>query len=160
MVMKPARLEALADGIFAIVMTILVFEDEFAPQLYPITVGRPAYAISCGAYRLVDWLRTLGGSPLRGVIRAHLSEIQRIDFPDLHASSGLKGKIVILGGLFPDLDQHLTPMTSRTHDRMPGAVVHGHIVAEMVDGRGIGALQQFLLIGNLSRRKTPKAVIG
>jgi adenylate cyclase len=57
------------------------------------------------------------------------------------ASSGLEGKIVILGGLFPDLDQHLTPMTSRTHDRMPGAVVHGHIVAEMVDGRGIGQVE-------------------
>lgn len=68
-------------------MTIFVFEDEFAPQLYPITVGRPAYAISCGAYRLVDWLRTLG-APLKGIVRAHLSEIQKIDYPDLESIKG------------------------------------------------------------------------
>ena len=36
-----------------------------------------------------------------------------------------------------DMDQHLTPMISRTNERMPGAVVHGHIVAETIDGRGI-----------------------
>ena len=37
-------------------MEIIVFEDRYVPRLHPITVGRPAYAISCGSYRLVDWL--------------------------------------------------------------------------------------------------------
>ena len=32
-------------------------------------------------------------------------------------------------------------MTSRTHERMPGPVVHGHIVAETIDGRGIRQLE-------------------
>lgn len=68
-------------------MTILVFEDEFTHQLFPITVGRPAYAITCGAYRLVDWLRMLG-APLWGVVRAHLAEIQKIDFADLETGHG------------------------------------------------------------------------
>jgi adenylate cyclase len=57
------------------------------------------------------------------------------------ARNGLEGKVVILGGLFPDMDQHVTPMTSRTHERMPGAVVHAHIVAETIDGRGIRQLE-------------------
>ena len=57
------------------------------------------------------------------------------------ARNGLKDKVVILGGLFPDMDQHLTPMTSRTNERMPGAVVHGHIVAETIDGRGVRQLE-------------------
>ena len=57
------------------------------------------------------------------------------------ARNGLKDKIVILGGLFPDMDQHLTPMTSRTNERMPGAVVHGHIVAETIDGRGVRQIE-------------------
>jgi adenylate cyclase len=57
------------------------------------------------------------------------------------ARHGLKDKIVILGGLFPDMDQHLTPMTSRTNERMPGAMVHGHIVTETIDGRGIRQLE-------------------
>ena len=37
-------------------MQIVVFEDEHVSRLYPVTVGRPAYAISCGSYRLIDWL--------------------------------------------------------------------------------------------------------
>ena len=57
------------------------------------------------------------------------------------ARNGLKDKVVILGGLFPDMDQHLTPMTSRTNERMPGAVVHGHIVAETIDGRGVRQIE-------------------
>jgi len=32
-------------------------------------------------------------------------------------------------------------MTSRTHERMPGPVVHSHIVAETIDGRGIRQLE-------------------
>ena len=57
------------------------------------------------------------------------------------ARNGLQNKVVILGGLFPDMDQHVTPMTSRTQERMPGAVVHAHIVAETIDGRGIRQLE-------------------
>lgn len=57
------------------------------------------------------------------------------------ARRGLKDKIVILGALFPDMDQHFTPLTPRAHERMPGALVHAHIVAEMVDRRGIGQLE-------------------
>jgi UDP-N-acetylglucosamine diphosphorylase/glucosamine-1-phosphate N-acetyltransferase len=65
-------------------MQIVVFEDEHVPRLYPITVGRPAYAISCGSYRLIDWLAKLSGETgivLRGVVRAHLTAIQQLDFP-------------------------------------------------------------------------------
>jgi len=57
------------------------------------------------------------------------------------ARAGLKDKIVIVGGLLPDLDQHLTPLTSRSLDRMPGAVIHAHIVAEAVDGRSVGQVE-------------------
>ena len=37
-------------------MHIVAFEDHHVSRLYPITVGRPSYAISCGSFRLVDWL--------------------------------------------------------------------------------------------------------
>jgi CHASE2 domain-containing sensor protein len=55
--------------------------------------------------------------------------------------AGLKDKIVIVGGLFPDLDQHLTPLSFVTKEKTPGAVIHAQIVAEMVDGRRIGQLE-------------------
>jgi len=67
-------------------MQIVVFEDEHVSRLCPITVGRAAYAIGCGSYRLIDWLERLSretGLVLRGVVRPHLAGIQRLDFPQV-----------------------------------------------------------------------------
>src|SRR5262245_56802963 len=67
-------------------MQIVVFEDEHVLRLYPLTVGRPAYALSCGSYRLIDWLARLReetGVVMRGVVRPHLAEVQRLDFPQI-----------------------------------------------------------------------------
>ena len=57
------------------------------------------------------------------------------------AREGLKDKIVLIGGMFPDIDRHLTPLSARTDEMQTGAVIHAHIVAELVDGRGIGQLE-------------------
>jgi adenylate cyclase len=53
------------------------------------------------------------------------------------ARAGLKDKIVIIGGLFPDIDRHITPLTGIDHERMPGAAIHAQIAAELLDGRSI-----------------------
>lgn len=58
----------------------------------------------------------------------------------------LKDKIVIVGGLLPDLDQHLTPLSARTHQTMAGAMIHAHILAESIDGRSIGQLEGVPLV--------------
>ncbi|MCH2181038.1 MAG: glucose-1-phosphate thymidylyltransferase [Mariniblastus sp.] len=63
-------------------MNILVFEDDGVEQLFPVTTGRPAYAISCGSYRLIDWLKKLNGH-LVGSVRSYLEPIQSLDFPEL-----------------------------------------------------------------------------
>src|SRR6266478_4463309 len=44
-------------------MNILLFEDDRVGQLAPITLGRPAYAVTCGSFRLIVVARGLG--PLR-----------------------------------------------------------------------------------------------
>src|SRR3954454_6834016 len=69
-------------------MQIAVFEDEHVSRLFPITVGRPAYAISCGSFRLIDWLDRLSReskATLHGVVRPHLAAIQQLDFPQFSA---------------------------------------------------------------------------
>jgi len=69
-------------------MQIVVFEDEQVSRLFPITVGRAAYAIGCGSYRLIDWLQQLSrdnGAPLHGIVRPHLAAIQTFDFPQFSA---------------------------------------------------------------------------
>lgn len=63
-------------------MAVILFEDDAVRQLYPITVGRPAMAIGCGSYRLLDLAGRLGG-PLRAIVRPHLRPIIEADYPAL-----------------------------------------------------------------------------
>ena len=63
-------------------MNIVVFEDAGTSQLFPITTGRPAYAISCASFRLIDWLTELEGN-LIGLVRPHLETLQLHDFSQL-----------------------------------------------------------------------------
>lgn len=60
-------------------MNVVLFEDEQVVQLYPITVGRPAFAISCGGYRLFDLVARLEAKCFAEV-RQHLREITALDF--------------------------------------------------------------------------------
>ena len=64
-------------------MILVLFEDDRVADLYPITLGRAAYAITCGSYRLIDIAARLCPKP-RGVVRPHLSTIERLN----HASIG------------------------------------------------------------------------
>ncbi|WP_254508586.1 putative sugar nucleotidyl transferase [Anatilimnocola floriformis] len=73
-------------------MQIIVFEDEQINRLFPITVGRPAYAMTCGSYRLIDWLAVLNtelSCSLRGIVRPHLMTIQQVDYPQFTAVPAL-----------------------------------------------------------------------
>ena len=63
-------------------MNIVVFEDAGTSQLFPITTGKPAYAISCASFRLIDWLSEFGGN-LTGIVRPHLETLQLHDFAEL-----------------------------------------------------------------------------
>ena len=60
-------------------MQIVVFEDEQVADLAPITLRRPAFAISCGSRRLVDLLARLG-CPVHAVVRPHLRRSLRPTF--------------------------------------------------------------------------------
>lgn len=63
-------------------MNIVVFEDKQVSTLDPITTGKPAYAVTCGGYRLIDWLRQIQAK-LSGLVRPHLATVQLLDFEDL-----------------------------------------------------------------------------
>lgn len=66
--------------------SLLCFEDSTVNRLAPITTARPAYAISCASFRLIDWLQKLD-LPLSGICRPHLQLIQELDFGLSHPSS-------------------------------------------------------------------------
>jgi glucose-1-phosphate thymidylyltransferase len=60
-------------------MQIICFEDDRVEQLRPITQARPAYAITCASFRLIDWLHRLSGT-ISGSVRTYLEVIQQLDY--------------------------------------------------------------------------------
>jgi glucose-1-phosphate thymidylyltransferase len=67
-------------------MPLVVFEDPDVTRLYPVTTGRPAFAITCGGYRLIDLLASVDPS-VTAVVRPHLSAVLEADFPTVRVGS-------------------------------------------------------------------------
>ncbi len=68
-------------------MKIVLFEDSQVKNLFPITTGRPAYAITCASYRLIDWVEQLN-VPTIGLVRDYLRTIQELSFPNIKSVNG------------------------------------------------------------------------
>ena len=68
-----------------LLMNLIVFEDAGAETLFPITTGRPCYAITCASYQLVDLLKRLDCHAI-GIVRSYLEDVQRNDFPWFESS--------------------------------------------------------------------------
>ena len=62
-------------------MHIILFEDAGAKNLAPVSLTRPAWAIRCATFRLVDWIESLAQS-VTIFARPHLQTIQLHDWPD------------------------------------------------------------------------------
>ncbi|MEM8681136.1 MAG: putative sugar nucleotidyl transferase [Planctomycetota bacterium] len=62
-------------------MAILLIEDEITSQLAPITLTRPAFAITCGGTRLIDQVRRLDPR-IYVAVRPHLQAVTPLDHPD------------------------------------------------------------------------------
>ena len=57
----------------------ICFEDAEVDHLRPITLARPAYAVTSASFRLLDWLKRIPGT-LHGHVRPHLRQIQDLDY--------------------------------------------------------------------------------
>ncbi len=72
-------------------MSIVLFEDELICRLDPVAIGKPAFAVSCGAARLID-LVTGWDVPVHAQVREHLRASVAADYPavrqDLPATDG------------------------------------------------------------------------
>jgi glucose-1-phosphate thymidylyltransferase len=63
-------------------MPIVLFEDQHVVQLDPVAIGKPAFAIACGSYRLIDLLDAWK-EPAQVRVRTHLRDIVAADYPGL-----------------------------------------------------------------------------
>lgn len=59
-------------------MSVVLFEDERAVDLYPISVSKPVFAIQCGSYSLAELVETWG-TPASCWVRPHLRAVVRAD---------------------------------------------------------------------------------
>lgn len=76
-------------------MSILLFEDEYAAQLYPVTIGKPVFAISCGSFRLIDQVISISEA-VRWIVRPHLRKVVAEDFAAHHAKLSTTSDPILL----------------------------------------------------------------
>src|SRR5690606_21754780 len=63
-------------------MHVVLFEDALVRQLHAITLGRAAFHMSCGSYRLIELVRRLE-RPVRAVVRPHIRAVLEDSEPGL-----------------------------------------------------------------------------
>ncbi|MDR1478178.1 MAG: hypothetical protein LBJ00_04485 [Planctomycetaceae bacterium] len=59
-------------------MHILIFEDSFAPQLFPATIARPAFSLNVGSYCLIDLAKRITDN-IEVIVRPYLHNIVHLD---------------------------------------------------------------------------------
>jgi UDP-N-acetylglucosamine diphosphorylase / glucose-1-phosphate thymidylyltransferase / UDP-N-acetylgalactosamine diphosphorylase / glucosamine-1-phosphate N-acetyltransferase / galactosamine-1-phosphate N-acetyltransferase len=60
-------------------MQIVLFEDELTDRLAPLACAEPAFAITCGGYKLIQLISGLG--PECTLVRKHLARVEAETFP-------------------------------------------------------------------------------
>jgi UDP-N-acetylglucosamine diphosphorylase / glucose-1-phosphate thymidylyltransferase / UDP-N-acetylgalactosamine diphosphorylase / glucosamine-1-phosphate N-acetyltransferase / galactosamine-1-phosphate N-acetyltransferase len=60
-------------------MQIILFEDELTSRLAPLACAEPAFAITCGGYKLIQLISGLG--PEYTFVRKHLARVEAETFP-------------------------------------------------------------------------------
>ncbi|MBX7073907.1 MAG: glucose-1-phosphate thymidylyltransferase [Pirellulales bacterium] len=117
-------------------MMILLFEDDLVTDLYPVSISRPVFAISCGSLRLIDLVSSFG-CPVKWLVRPHLTEIQEADFCHLSLGSGSPKQFVLAinGAVVPSVAV-LKRLRELIAARREGAIVteEGRIAAAVVAG--------------------------
>jgi len=113
-------------------MSILLFEDELAAQLYPVSIGKPVFATSCGSYRLIDLVADLA-EPIRWIVRPHLREIVAEDFAALHAQRlKVQGTMLLLNAAVAPSFAAQETVRSLLREGRPGLVRQGERTAAVV----------------------------
>jgi UDP-N-acetylglucosamine diphosphorylase / glucose-1-phosphate thymidylyltransferase / UDP-N-acetylgalactosamine diphosphorylase / glucosamine-1-phosphate N-acetyltransferase / galactosamine-1-phosphate N-acetyltransferase len=76
-------------------MQVFCFEDSLVDRLRPAVLARPAYAVTCGSYRLIDWLKQIG-TEVFAEVRPYLRELQKLDFAIASPTAISGGQSVLL----------------------------------------------------------------
>jgi adenylate cyclase len=111
----------------------------------PEAAARPAILpIAAGDHRnhRIAWLRVDGQPPASTFRTVPALALLDADASGNQALMGalaglLRDRVVIVGGDFPDLDRHQTPLAAVGAPKLIGAQIHAHMVAQIIDRRAI-----------------------
>lgn len=123
---------------------ILLFEDDKVSQLYPVVVGRPAFAVACGGYRLCDLLAELNW-PIACHVRDHLRQIVELDYAACCQPLSSSDQATIV------LNARLVPSASVLAEINSFGGLTGNTVVRAADGQLIAAV----IVGADTARLTP-----
>ncbi len=102
------------------------------------SVGAPANE----SYKRIPWLLDPpDGSDAFLTVPAEILLRGADDAGARMARSGLKDKIVIIGGWFPDIDRHLTPHSVPAGEQQPGVLIQANMLAGLIDNRHVIQLE-------------------
>src|SRR5262245_21064837 len=104
-------------------MSIVLFEDALVSGLDPVTIGKPAFAIQCGGYRLVD-LAGMISTRLSARVRPHLRGIVAADCPNFQTGGSNQATLWINARLVPSIAVH-DKLRRLLLDNQPGIVLSG-----------------------------------
>jgi hypothetical protein len=76
-------------------MQVFCFEDSLVDRLRPAVLARPTYAVTCGSYRLIDWLKRIG-TEVFAEVRPYLRELQKLDFAIASPTAIAGGQSVLI----------------------------------------------------------------
>lgn len=138
-------------------MNVLIFEDPTVSQLNPITTGRPAYAISCAGYRLIDWIERLR-MPITSVIRPHLRTIQSLDYPHFEQKldQSQEWTLVVNSRIVPGVNQYKI-LESMTTQASQCVIRNGwSLAAAVIPTKQIAGLSESAVLSTLERIELPQ----
>jgi glucose-1-phosphate thymidylyltransferase len=109
-------------------MQIVLFEDDRVDQLAPLTMGRPAYAIGCASYRLIDLVESLG--PVRCIVRDYLRASETANGRTmLNGEESFAGPILAVNARLVPTVAMIKQLRELIHAERPAIVPAGQSIA-------------------------------
>jgi UDP-N-acetylglucosamine diphosphorylase / glucose-1-phosphate thymidylyltransferase / UDP-N-acetylgalactosamine diphosphorylase / glucosamine-1-phosphate N-acetyltransferase / galactosamine-1-phosphate N-acetyltransferase len=137
-------------------MQVVLFEDALVDQLAPVTIGRPAFSVTCAAWRL-DELLSNGFGPVQAVVRPHLRDVQAADAPDSFVGDAITGPALVVNARLAPTVANLRRLEALPKSPHRGLYLQNDRVVAALLGAGVripvhgGGLEHALLESALDR---------
>ena len=137
-------------------MQIVLFEDALVDQLAPVTIGRPAFSITCAGWRLDELLHQAFGG-IRAGVRPHLREVFSADAPDSTLGESINGPVLVVNARLAPTVANLRRLEALPKSPHRGLFLQNDRVVAALLGAGVhlpihvGDIERTLLDSPLDR---------